>query len=248
MRVTAGVGILSAIAPIGLVAGLASADTVKLDGGPGYGGGSFVATITREVGPISGHAAPFSPFGTAEGALVTRTFCAETGEHFVPGTSYFVQYSTTAMNGGTGGAGDPLGTQSAWLYSRAVSDPSALASVFGVGGFNITNANQSRAVQEALWKLEGESYTFATGTIAGWREALITLANTNSNGSLYGVMFMRLWDTRSYNSGSGSWDFSGRRQDQFVMVPLPPAAWAGLGTIAAVIGFGYIRRRSLRQE
>ncbi len=247
MRATAVVRVFSAIAPIGLVAGLASADTVKLNSGPGYGGGSFVATITREIGPISGHAAPFSPFGAVEGGLVTRTFCAETGEYFVPGTSYFVQYAASAMNGGTGGGIDPLSTQSAWLFSRAVAAPSALGSVFG-GTFSITNANHSRAVQEALWKMEGESYTFAGGTVGAWREALISMANANANGSLYGVMLMRLWDTRNYNAGSGSWDFSGHHQDQFVMVPLPPAAWAGLGTIAAVIGFGYIRRRSLRQD
>lgn len=34
-------------------------------------------------------------------------------------------------------------------------------------------------------------------------------------------------------------------QDQLVVVPLPPAAWAGLGTLSAVFGLSYIRRRRL---
>ncbi len=241
-------GVLAAAASVGLSAGVASADRVKLNGGPGYGGGSFGATITREVNPIGINPVPFSPFGGADGeTIATRTYCSETTEYFSPGVTYYVEYATSALNGSAGPGGDPISTQSAWLFSRAVSDASAIASVFG-GTFNIDNANHSRAVQEALWKMEGESYSFAGGTVGIWRENLIALANGNANGGLYGVMLMRLWDNRTYNAASGSWEYSGNRQDQFVMVPLPPAAWAGLGTIAGVIGFGYIRRRSLRQD
>jgi hypothetical protein len=240
--------VAAAVAAIGVAAGVASADKVKLNGGPGYGGGSFVGTITREVSGIGLNPAPFSPFGGTEGStLTTRTFCSETGEYFTPGVTYYAEYATSAMNGGVGGGGDPISTQSAWLVSRAIGSPSALNAIFG-GAFNIDNANHSRAVQEALWKMEGETYAFAGGTIGAWREALISLAGSNADGSLYGVMLMRMWDNRSYNAVSGNWVYSGNRQDQFVMIPLPPAAWAGFGTIAAVIGFGYIRRRSLRQD
>lgn len=237
---------VAAVALVGLAASVACADKVVLNGGPGYGGGSFAATITREVGMIGSNPAPFSPFSAAEATISTTTFCCETGETFVPGQSYYVQYGTSANSGGTGSGVDPIGSASAWLFSRAVADGSALNGVFG--SFSLANANHSRAVQEALWKLEGETYSYAGGTVGAWRDALVSLANSSANGSLYGVMLMRLWDSRSYNAGSGSWDFTGHRQDQFVLIPLPPAAWAGLGTIAAVIGFGYIRRRSLRSE
>jgi hypothetical protein len=35
-------------------------------------------------------------------------------------------------------------------------------------------------------------------------------------------------------------------QDLMVLVPLPPAAWAGLGSLAGVLGFTAIRRRKLQ--
>jgi hypothetical protein len=35
-------------------------------------------------------------------------------------------------------------------------------------------------------------------------------------------------------------------QDQMILVPLPPAAWAGLASLAGIGAFGYVRRRSFR--
>lgn len=240
--------VLRAAAVVAATSGASLADRVSLNGGPGYGGGVFVATITREAAPIGGNPAPWSPFSGAHGSQVqTRTFCSEVGEFFTPGQTYFVEYAMSAKNGGSPTGSDDLGSASAWLFSRAVSNTAAIASVFG-GTFNLNNSNHSRAVQEALWKMEGESYAYSGGTVGAWREALISLASTSADGSMYGVMLMRLWDNRVFNGSTGTWQYTGHRQDQFVLIPLPPAAWAGMGTIAAVIGFGYIRRRSLRSE
>jgi hypothetical protein len=36
------------------------------------------------------------------------------------------------------------------------------------------------------------------------------------------------------------------QSQSFVIVPLPPAAWAGVASLAGVFGFGYLRRRSFR--
>ncbi len=47
--------------------------------------------------------------------------------------------------------------------------------------------------------------------------------------------------TGSTNAGGGHTNI----QDQLVVIPLPPAAWAGLGTLGAVFGLSYIRRRRL---
>jgi hypothetical protein len=243
------VQVCAAVATIGTAAGVASADRVVLNGGLGYGGGPFTAQVTREAGLIGSNAAPFSPFpGASESTLNLTTFCVEVGEFFSPGEAYFAEYSLSASAGGVGGA-DPLSTQTAWLFSRAVADQGALTGVLGAA-FNAGNVGHGRAVQEAVWALEGESFALSGGTVGAWRDALISLANANANGSLYGVMIMRLWDQRTWNSGAGGWAFGGNHQDQLVytQIPLPPAAWAGLGTIAAVIGFGYIRRRSLRSE
>jgi hypothetical protein len=48
---------------------------------------------------------------------------------------------------------------------------------------------------------------------------------------------LRLW--ANYSNGQ----FSGNRQDQLTLIPLPPAAWAGLGSLAGVMAIGYVRRR-----
>lgn len=228
-------------------AGLANADTVKLTGGPGYGGGAFGATLKVETAVISGHAAPFTPFSSlADGATLNfPTFCLEHGEFFTPGTSYFVEYSTSAMFGGTG-SGDPLGSATAWLYSQVRTSPAsaALQTIFGAAGFDLGNSTHNRLVQEAVWTLEGESFT--AGSNATTLANLVALANANQDGSLYSVMVMRMWGQRTWNTSTNSWNFSDVKQDQLVLIPLPSAAWAGMSMIAGVVGFGVIRRRSLR--
>ncbi len=47
--------------------------------------------------------------------------------------------------------------------------------------------------------------------------------------------------TGATNAGGGHTNI----QDQLVVIPLPPAAWAGLGTLSAVFGLSYARRRRL---
>lgn len=254
---------LSILGAVGLAAvGGARADTIVVNSGPviSYGGGPFNATITVETGLIGGNPAPFTPFES--GPVNIQTFCLETNEFISFGSTYYVEYATSAMGGGSGGAVggiDPLGSATAWLYSQAVTSPGGLTSVFGAGGFNIGDGGHQRAMQEAIWMLEEENWepggpgtgsAYSTGNqVATWRDALISLANANGTGSLFDVMVMRLWTSRSYNTAGGFWQFDGVAQDLLVVtpIPLPPAAWAGMSTLAAVIGFGYMRRRSLRR-
>lgn len=241
-------------------AGAALADTIVVSSGPAvsYGGGPFNATISVETGLIGGNPAPFTPFSS--GSVSIQTFCLETNEFVSFGPSYFVEYAASAAGGGSGGSiggQDALSSATAWLYSQAIGSPGGLASVFGGSGFNIADSGHQRAMQEAIWMLEeenwepggpgtGSAYSVAN-QVAAWRDALIGQANANGTGSLFGVMVARLWTSRSFNSSTGLWQFDGAGQDLLVLIPLPPAAWAGIGTLAAVIGFSYMRRRSYQR-
>lgn len=225
-----------------VLAGAASAtlaDTVKLSGS-GWSGGSFGATITKEAG---------SPFGGPVGGThITRTFCIETEEFFTPGTSYFVEYATSAVSGGGGAVGgqDPIGSATAWLFSRTISGLLSWDIGSGNTTFDVNNITHNKAVQEAIWQLEQEnwSYSGAASTIGKIRDAVKAQALADSDGSLYGVMVMRLWQNRS--GSPGNYSFSGNVQDQLVLIPLPPSAWAGLSMLAGLAGLAYMRRQRLR--
>jgi hypothetical protein len=51
------------------------------------------------------------------------------------------------------------------------------------------------------------------------------------------VRVLRLWTT--FSDGT----YSGNSQDLLTIIPLPPAGWAGLGTLSAALGISVIRRR-----
>lgn len=234
----------------------ALADRVVItNSGPGYGGGAFNARVTVEDNTDSFYA------HLAHGSTVMlTTFCLEVQEHFYSNRSYYVDWDYSAANGGgtAGGASgsplrDPISSSTAYLMSMA----HAGTLVFNIGSGNVTlsltNNSHQRALQEAIWSLENESwsgYSGASSTVGRIRANLIARANANNNGSLYNVAVMRLWQNRSGNSETG-FTFSGYAQDQLAIiplnltvVPLPPAAWAGLATL----GVAALARRRVNRR
>lgn len=119
----------------------------------------------------------------------------------------------------------------------------------------LSNANAASAIQvlvwESLWEanpigtpVTGATWNLTTGNFqvtSGWSNissivaSLITSATSIYNNASSPILVRSLISGGTATSG----------QDQAVMVPLPPAAFAGLGTLAGVIGLGYIRRRRL---
>jgi len=119
----------------------------------------------------------------------------------------------------------------------------------------LSNNNAASAIQalvwESLWEanpigtpVTGATWDLTTGNFkvtGGWSNissivaSLITSATSIYNNASSPILVRALISGNQTNSG----------QDQAVMVPLPPAAFAGLGTLAGVIGLGYIRRRRL---
>jgi hypothetical protein len=153
-----------------------------------------------------------------------QSFCLENStppEYIYQNTTYNVAISNKAIYGGVGPAGDPISTQTAWLYSQFAS-----GNLFTTHGY--THA-QAGALQQAFWFLEGEN--------GGANNSWVALANANANGTLYGVEVLNL------TKADGT-----LCQDQLVFtgrippseVPIPAAAWLRGSGLVGLVG---VRRR-----
>lgn len=173
------------------------------------------------------------------GAQSGISFCVELDETFNPGGQYYTRISNSADNGGAGGPDpDPLDPRTASVFKQwfTVATPTnTLAGTY----------------QLAIWKLE-EEVVYDAGQ-SRWERSdngnaldgafnAISLATVDAliasvgAGDLSGVAIMQLWD--NWSSGGG---YSGARQDQIILVPLPGAAL--LGVLGLSIA-GWMKRRT----
>lgn len=192
-------------------------------------GGAFRATHIPGGGYIGQYG---GPGGSATSFL---TFCMEGNENLnAPGDNYYGEIADSALNGGLGGGSpDPLDSLTATLYAefRGANSFGALASL---GGNGVTSAVESAALQLAIWYIEGER-TFAD--LNATAVDLYNWAVANDTGSIGDVRVLRLWTNFDGTT------YSGHAQDQLTIIPLPPAAWAGIGSLAGVALIGVVRRR-----
>jgi hypothetical protein len=216
-------------------AGLASANTVRFTDATGkYNGttgGAFVATrVSGDVGHTGGLGLTGNNF---------YTFCVERNASIQLNgtTTYFGQIAMSSSQGANGGVTTGtvrLSNITARLYREFRSNGR-----FGnVGSFvnGYTTTAQTDAIQNAIWAAQGQ---ITVSSLTGDSLALYNWAKANSASGLKGVRVLRLWTT---NTGGV---LSGASQDQLTMIPLPPAAWAGLGTLGCLLGASHIRRRKL---
>ncbi|MEI7657082.1 MAG: hypothetical protein WCK33_03345 [Phycisphaerae bacterium] len=194
----------------------------------GSGGGAFLGTrVSGDIGDPNRLGLPVNQF---------YTFCVEKNQSISFGTTYFGQIATSSNSNSSSSntAGEVrLSNITARLFREFMDGGN-----FGlVGSFanGYTTAAQTNAIQNAIWAAQGQ---ITLSTLTGDSLALYNWAKNNSNG-LKGVRVLRLWTVN--NNGV----YSGAGQDQLTMVPLPPAAYAGLGTLACLLGAGHIRRRKL---
>lgn len=125
--------------------------------------------------------------------------------------------------------------------SAGTSAASAIQALVWESLWEVTNSGTTAT--GATWNLTTGSFQVTNrGTGTAWANGVSTVVNTliTAATSIYNdvnspLLVRALISGGELNSG----------QDQAVMVPLPPAAFAGLGTLAGVIGIGYIRRRRL---
>ncbi len=149
--------------------------------------------------------------------------------------------------------------QGSSLLSNAMGDSraGALRRLYGygmtqgllnsLGGWaNGDNDNQTNRDQAAAWQLLVWEIVFDNPFAADW-----AMTGTTRFGQLrqqVGDFFSAFRDASEqfHEEGGLAGVSRGGSQDQLVVIPLPPAAWAGLGLIGGLMGMSYLRRRSLK--
>jgi hypothetical protein len=220
-------------------AGIAQAGTITLErdkGSNGYSGdngGGEMGVSAFTGGPVVEMGAVAKISG-----LYFQTFCIERNEFFTPGESYQWTVSGSAHNGGVGGqtspGADPVSAATAYLYTQFY---------FGLlSNYNYTlgsgRKSSATELQNAIWFLENEISGLGPSSQA---QLWVSEAREATDGDGYldnwvggmgNVRVLTITDASANN-----------KQDQLFMVPLPPAAFMGLGGLAGLGMIGYLRRR-----
>lgn len=221
-------------APLNLTDG----DRIQLDWGAGTyghvnGGGEFKVS---GVSVLNGAGDSF------------LTFCIEYSEHISLNTPYYVDISTRAIGGGNGVAAtyagdvsgvsssyDPLSPATAWLYTQFRTNH-----LQDFVAFNYASDADANALQKAVWVLENEQ---PTSFLDAKATALYNAAIGSGWTDIHNVRVLNLYE--SYDSTTNV--FSGKRQDQLYMMPIPePESYAML--LAGLGLMGILVRRRDRKE
>lgn len=171
-------------------------------------------------------------------------------------TVYQWALNTAAVGGGAGGAvngQDPLDARTAYLYTQFYNGllsnydyTLGSGTLNGAGNGFIPDHRllSSASLSNAIYFIEdelGASFTLANlDTMDHQAWLWVTEANSKvASGAWTGLGNVRVLNLFTIGA-NGSID---NAQDVLVMVPLPPAAWLGLGLMSAMGAVGIIRRR-----
>ena len=188
------------------------------------GAGSRI-TFKDGVGSGNGGAFKVTVIGGTGMGETFESFCLEKSEFINFSSTFYVKGLTGQTT--TSGTPDPLSEQAAWLFTQFKTNA---VTFFGA---NLGDAGNT-ALQQAIWKLEGEQ-----STANALATSYITAANTAVNGGWKNngsVKVMNLFSDAAYTKHA---------QDQIYMVTSVPEPetyalmLAGLGLVGAVA-----RRRS----
>jgi hypothetical protein len=250
--------IIVSVAALAAVAGMAMADgrvTITDGTGPYNGsdgsGGAFI--VTKAANGSNQNAAGnglygnnlFAGDGRGTGSTSFLSFCLEKQDNLGFGATYFTQISTSTYDTAAPvnlPNPDALDARTAAIYRefRKITDGTAsTAGLFGGAlGATLTSAGTT-AIQNAIWYSEGE-----IASVSGAALAIYNWGVANQGQGIGTVRVLRLWNT--YNAQTGQ--YSGSHQDLLTMIPLPPSAYAGMGTLAGMLGLAAARRRKLAAE
>ncbi|MCX5689385.1 MAG: hypothetical protein NTV94_06285 [Planctomycetota bacterium] len=255
--------IIVSVAALAAVAGMAMADgrvtitdaqpTTSPYNGTDGSGGAFTVTMAAAGSPNNYNAYGngiygdnlYAGDGRGTGSTSFLSFCLEYQDHLNFGGTYYTEISTSAYDDTAPTSTpnpDTLDARTAAIYRefRKITDGTAsTAGLFGGAlGSTLTQAGTT-AIQQAIWFSEGE-----IGSISGAALAVYNWGVANESQGVGSVRVLRLWD--NYNAQTGV--YSGSHQDLLTMIPLPPSAYAGMGTLAGMLGLAAARRRKLAAE
>jgi hypothetical protein len=206
----------------GLAASLGTGSVITLADSYGTtGGGEFIANV---VG------------GAASDSFMT--FCLEKNEYFTPGTNLYVKdVTTSAVSGGiSGGNPDPIGAQTAYLYTMFSNQTLSNYDFFDTGAARIADAN---SLQKAIWYFENEiSNPTDDAQAVAWIDEAKTA--TFEGGSWFGkgignVQVLNLYKDAAYTQFA---------QDQLYIAPIPePEIYAMMAAGLGLMGFVARRRK-----
>ncbi|MEZ5276871.1 MAG: VPDSG-CTERM sorting domain-containing protein [Opitutaceae bacterium] len=210
--------------------------------------GLLITMGASNSGPGNYQATPLGEFSSvldnyAAGAKNTTqfgTFCLERNEFFTPGSTVLqVELSLHAKAGGNGGpyeslpgggVGDPISKGTAELYRLFATGQ--LNSV--IAGYSYSSGSANDELQNAFWRLEGETPVDNDNVYFDWIEANVANFADNYDGTSIRVMNL------THRDSAGA---IVNKQDQLVYLGVPDGgmtlALLGLG----LAGLATIRRR-----
>ncbi len=187
------------------------------------------------------------------------TFCLEYGEHFAPGSSYYVSIDDTIKN--SGATPDTLDVVTQKLYASYLNNSLDLNLTNG-GSYASGSGSTYSQLQAAFWAIESADAHVLSWSNGVFSNDLVTVVRDFSTNTIISaainsalnidttgyqdVMVMNLWGNSNCNSNPMQSQLimvqnSGGGDDNNV-VPAPGAVLlSGLGTCLV----GFIRRRSL---
>lgn len=212
------------VAALGCVS-VAHADSVDMEY-TGVSGGISV-TVTPGGTYSAGHM-NHTIYHGATPAGSFQTFCIELGENANNGVSNYQIVDLTS-------APDPDLSGSTYTQAQADAVIDVVTNAVSLGwiDINLQNAGgtseQISAVQAGIW---AALFGSASSSNAGVQSALSTLTSESVNQGTRALMASRLRAAVAQGE-----------QDMLYVVPLPPAAWAGLGMLGTFAGVRSCRRR-----
>lgn len=216
---------------------VAEAGSVTIESSNGStGGGEF------KVSTFSG--LTLDPIGANvnQSGSLFKTFCLERTEGLSYNTLYNVDFGSTSIGGGAtgqdtnGNTEDSLDARTAWLYTQFWNGTLTGGVGFAYDYTGATRQASANALQLAIWKIEGE--------LSGPGVTDITASYTSN------TLAQKFYDASAGASGVGNvkvmnLTLNGQRAQSLLVigVPLPSAAWLGLGMMSVLGAVGVVRRR-----